>query len=123
MAAKTVDEYAKAMSVEHQAILAELRAIIKAAAPKATAAIKWAQPVYEENGPLLFIRNAKNHVTIGFWRGAQLDDPNGLLTGDGEKMKHVKITSIEGINKKALTAYIKQALKLNREHGDPTKGK
>lgn len=123
MAAKTVDEYAKAMSVEHQAILAELRAIIKAAAPKATAAIKWAQPVYEENGPLLFIRNAKNHVTIGFWRGAQLDDPNGLLTGDGEKMKHVKITSVEGINKKALTAYIKQALKLNREHGDPTKGK
>jgi hypothetical protein len=123
MAAKTVDEYAKAMSVEHQAILAELRAIIKAAAPKATAAIKWAQPVYEENGPLLFIRNAKNHVTIGFWRGAQLDDPNGLLTGDGEKMKHVKITSVEGINKKALTAYIKQALKLNREHGDRTKGK
>lgn len=123
MAAKTVDEYAEKMSAEHRAILAELRKMIKSIAPKATETIKWAQPVYEYGGPLIFIRDAKNHVTIGFWRGAQLDDPHGLLTGDGDKMKHVKIASIDEINKKALTAYVKQALKLNRELGDPTKGK
>ena len=121
MAEKTVDAYAKKLGAEQQAILAELRAMIKAAAPKVSESIKWAQPVFEDGGPLIFIRAAKQHVTIGFWRGAQLDDPHGLLTGDGEKMKHVKIATLGDINKKALTAFIKQAVKLNRELGDPTK--
>jgi hypothetical protein len=31
-----------------------------------------------------------SHVNIGFFHGASLDDPAGLLQGDGRFMRHVK---------------------------------
>lgn len=31
------------------------------------------------------------HVNVGFFRGAALEDPSGLLEGSGRSMRHVKI--------------------------------
>ena len=31
------------------------------------------------------------HVNVGFFRGAELADPNGLLEGTGKFMRHVKL--------------------------------
>lgn len=31
------------------------------------------------------------HVNVGFFRGAELSDPNGRLQGDGKFMRHVKL--------------------------------
>jgi hypothetical protein len=31
------------------------------------------------------------HVNVGFFFGAELDDPNGLLKGSGRRMRHVKL--------------------------------
>jgi hypothetical protein len=31
------------------------------------------------------------HVNVGFFRGSELSDPNGLLQGTGKFMRHVKI--------------------------------
>ena len=31
------------------------------------------------------------HVNVGFFRGAELSDPNGLLEGTGKFMRHVKL--------------------------------
>jgi hypothetical protein len=31
------------------------------------------------------------HVNVGFFRGAELDDPAGLLEGTGKFMRHVKL--------------------------------
>ena len=31
------------------------------------------------------------HVNVGFYFGAQLDDPAGLLEGSGKRMRHVKL--------------------------------
>ncbi len=67
-------------------------AIVQKAAPEASESIKWAQPVYESNGPFAYIKAFKNAVNFGFWRGVDLDDPQGLLAGDGDKMRHVKLS-------------------------------
>lgn len=32
-----------------------------------------------------------SHVNVGFFRGAYLDDPAGLLEGNGKRMRHVKL--------------------------------
>ncbi len=32
-----------------------------------------------------------DRVNLGFWWGAMLDDPNGLMEGKGKKLRHVKI--------------------------------
>jgi hypothetical protein len=60
-------------------------------------------------------------VTFGFWRGAELDDPRGLFEGSGEQMRHVKLTSVDGIDRDALTAFVRQAVELNSSQGDPTR--
>src|SRR5207248_785734 len=116
-----VDEYVATLPSEHAAIVNELRTIVKKAAPRAAEAYKWAQPVYETNGPMIWIRSFKNHVNIGFWRGTEMQDKHSLLEGDGNRMRHVKIATVKDIKKGALTDYVKQAVKLNQANGDPTK--
>lgn len=121
MAEKTVDAYIASLSKDKAKIVSELRAVVRQAAPKATESIKWAQPVYESDGPMIWIKAFTNNVNIGFWRGAEMSDPKGLLEGDGNRMRHVKIADVKDINKKALTDFVKQAVKLNKTKGDPTK--
>ena len=68
--------------------MASLRRIVDAAVPNASSTIKWAQPVWESDGPFAYIKAFERSVNIGFWRGAELDDPGGVLEGEGERMKH-----------------------------------
>lgn len=94
--------------------------IVREAAPEATASIKWGQPVFEANGPFAYFRPAKAHLTFGFWRGTEIADPKKLLSGDGDRMAHMKLTSPAQIDAAALSAMIRDAVRLNREHGNPT---
>jgi hypothetical protein len=116
----TVDEYVAGLSPPLAAVAAAVRELIREAAPEAGESIKWAQPVYEDNGPFAYFRASSKHVTFGFWRGAELDDPRGLLEGGGEQMRHVKLASA-GIDGEALAAFVRQAVELNRTQGDPTR--
>jgi hypothetical protein len=49
------------------------------------------------------------HVNIGFFRGADLPDPNGLLVGTGKFMRHVKIKPGQEPNASELTRLIRSA--------------
>lgn len=120
MAAKTVDEYAAGLEGWQAEAIIAIRQIVREAAPNASESIKWAQPVYEENGPFAWIKAYKSYVNFGFWRGSQLTDPKGLLQGDGDRMRHVKIASLSDVNKPALKRFVKEAARLNREKGNPT---
>ena len=51
----------------------------------------------------------KAHVNIGFFQGAALADPAGLLEGDGKRMRHVKLRWGEAVDAAALTALIQAA--------------
>ena len=73
---------------------------------------------------MLFFKAAKKHLTLGFWRGVQLDDPKGLLEGSGQQMRHLKIRELKDIPKTQVGKWIRQARRLNKELGNPTmKGK
>jgi hypothetical protein len=94
---------------------------IIAADPDTKHSIKWAQPVYENgDGPFAFMRSAKKHFTLGFWRGHSLSDPNQLLEGDGDKMKHFKIKHPD-LPESQIKAWIAEAIELNRTLGNPTR--
>jgi hypothetical protein len=49
------------------------------------------------------------HANVGFFRGAMLDDPAGLLEGTGKRMRHVKIRWGSPVNTDALAALIETA--------------
>lgn len=44
-----------------------------------------------EDAPFGYVNTFRSHVNVGFFYGAQLDDPAGLLEGSGKRMRHVKI--------------------------------
>ena len=118
----TVDAYIQAQEPGKRKILFTLRSIIKDVALDAQESIKWAQPIYtDEQGPFCYMQAHKNHVNIGFWRGAIMNDPSGLLMGEGEKMRHFKITQDTAINKEAIADFVKQAIVLNKKLGNPTR--
>ena len=121
MAEKTVDSYIAGLKDWQAEIVSEVRKIILKAAPEADESIKWAQPVYEINGPFAYVKAFKNSVNFGFWRGVDIIDPDGLLQGSGEKMRHFKLTSLDDINGPVFSDYVQQAVKLNLMKGDPTK--
>ena len=87
MAEQTVDGYIAGLEAWQAAIVSRVRELVRAAAPGAQESIKWAQPVYEANGPFAYIRAFKSSVNLGFWRGAELTDHAGALVGSGEKMR------------------------------------
>ena len=49
------------------------------------------------------------HVNLGFYQGADLPDPAGLLEGSGKRMRHVKIRWGQAVDQAALTALISAA--------------
>jgi len=122
MAIQIVDEYIATLDGWKAEVVSRVRVIIREAAPDAQEKYKWAQPVYEVNGPLCYMKAFKNSVNFGFWRGVDLDDPLGLLQGSGKKMRHVSLGGMDDINETAFTDFIQQAARLNLELGDPTKG-
>lgn len=49
------------------------------------------------------------HASIGFYRGAMLDDPAGLMEGTGKRMRHVKLRWGAVIDEAALGALLAAA--------------
>ena len=41
--------------------------------------------------PFGYVNVFTSHVNVGFYRGADLPDPAGLLQGNGRNMRHVKL--------------------------------
>jgi hypothetical protein len=120
---KTVDEYIAAFDDWRTDAMKRLREVVKEGAPHSAVGIKWAQPVWEWNGPMIWMKAYPKHVDIGFWRGTEMEDPKKVLTGDGERMRHIKITSLKDIPADALRELVKQAVKLNTAKGNPTLGR
>ena len=49
------------------------------------------------------------HVNVGFFAGASIADPAGLLEGTGRFMRHVKLRPGDDVNETALTTLINVA--------------
>ena len=49
------------------------------------------------------------HVNVGFFLGATLDDPVGILEGTGKRMRHVKVKPGTEFNSEALRFLIQNA--------------
>jgi hypothetical protein len=61
--------------------------------------------------PFGYVNVFKAHVNVGFFLGAELDDPAGLLQGSGRRMRHVKVKPGSDLDLAALSALIVAAYK------------
>jgi hypothetical protein len=59
-----------------------------------------------EDAPFGYVNIFTAHVNVGFFNGATLDDPAGLLHGTGKRMRHVKLRPLVAHDDRALNALI-----------------
>lgn len=62
-----------------------------------------------EDAAFAYVDAFRAHVNVGFYRGAEIADPDGLLEGKGMLMRHVKIRPDQDIDDDALMDLIKAA--------------
>jgi hypothetical protein len=120
-AERTVDAYVAALPPQQREVAQALREIVGGTAPDAKESIKWAQPVYEDHGPFAYFKAHRQHVTFGFWRGVEVDAGRGILETGGSKMAHVRLRTVADLDRKLLADFVKRAVELNREKGDPSR--
>jgi hypothetical protein len=71
-----------------------------------------------------YVNAFKAHVNVGFFRGAEIADPEGLLEGTGRFMRHVKLRPDREVDAAALmklieTAYTDMKGRVGGHHKEP----
>jgi len=103
-----VTEYIKKTKSQHQEVLLELRKLIHSLGG-VSEAIKWKFPVFAKDGnDFAYIRTTKDHITLGFYNINKIKDPDSLLEGEGNTLKHIKIKNLEDINKRVILKWLHQ---------------
>jgi hypothetical protein len=104
-----------------QKVVQALKAFVKDIEPKTKETVNsWGVPTFETDAPFGLYMVGKNHVTFGFLFGTSLEDPEGLLEGTGKNLRHVKLRTVEDLQRPALQAMVQAACKLKGK--PPMKG-
>ena len=77
-------------------IIEKLAATIANVAPSLLMSSKWGNAVWQKDQlPIIFIHTKPDHIQLGFFAGAALDDPTNLLVGKAKFVRHVPISDCE----------------------------
>jgi hypothetical protein len=116
-----IDDYVEKKGPKLLAVAEGLRRLVKKTISGCMESVNpWRIPTFESNGPMCFFMVGKNHVTFGFLRGTSLPDPGKLLEGTGKNRLHVKLRTVEDLNRPALKKLIVAAARLNKK--EPMEG-
>jgi len=96
-----------------RSVLQDLRELVRKELPEAKEEIKWGRPVYSLNHIVCYLAAAGDHANLGFYRGIELEDPKGLLEGDGKKLRHIKVYRSDEIRRQWYGTLLKQAARLD----------
>ena len=125
---KLIDAKITALGDWRGAMLARVRALIKAADRDVVETVKWRKPtnpagvpVWEHDGILCTGETYRDKVKLTFARGAALTDPAGLFNAslDGGTRRAIDIKEGEAIDEEALKALVREAVALNMEGHSP----
>ena len=117
-AAQLIDERIEELGDWRGKMLSQLRAVIKQADPEVVEEWKWSVPVWSHDGLICTGESYKNVVKMTFANGAALEDPSGLFNSslEGNTRRAIDFHEGEKIDKEALKALIRAAVKLNASH-------
>lgn len=113
----TFDELLEASSEEIRTIARALRAMVLDLHTDTTEVVRLGDRASTfGHGPkkmsegYAYIQPHKNWVNLGFYMGAMLADPEGLLEGTGKKLRHVKVRSLADATTDGLRALVEAAI-------------
>jgi hypothetical protein len=106
----TFDKYLADQAPRNQSIIRALRKLVKRVAPQLEESVKWGNGCWVKGtAPVSYVYSARDHVQFGFFAGAALKDPQGLLEGEGKFVRHVKVLKPSDIDETAFRALLRQA--------------
>ena len=85
------DAYFRNLPAKTRPVAEALRKAVLDTAAGVREDLEWGRPWYYATTGVCSIAAAKDHVSLGFARGAELADPEQRLKGTGKGMRHVKI--------------------------------
>jgi hypothetical protein len=104
------DAYLADQSPRNRTIIRALRSFVKGAQPALTESVKWGNGCWiGGKDPVAYVYSDDGYVQFGFFRGAALKDPKGLLEGKGQYVRHIKVRTAAGIDARAFKALLGQA--------------
>jgi hypothetical protein len=113
---ETFGQWAADQHAYQKRMITALRKLMKQVAPTLTESVKWGNGVWlGEEWPVVFLHAKDDHLQFGFFGGAGLSDPKGLLKGTGKYIKHIKVYALSDIDETAFARLIRQAVRQERE--------
>jgi hypothetical protein len=110
---ETIDELFPTTPIAVRAILTEIRRMVRDALPDVTEIFYHGALGYSltasEFDLILYVMPQNGYANLGFYHGAGLPDPLGLLEGSGKRMRHIKIKSVSAAQNAALIPLVQAA--------------
>src|SRR6187401_1274853 len=96
---ESFDAFAADQKRPQQAVIRALRRFVKRVRPELVESVKWGNGCWlDGTKPVAFAYAAPGHVQFGFFGGASLKDPQGLLQGSGRYVRHLKVHTASRID-------------------------
>ena len=114
-ASQHIDQHIKELGDWRGKTLTHLRKMILEAAPELTEEWKWDTPVWSHNGNVVAGGVFKDHVKLNFFKGASLEDPNGLFNAglDAKASRGIDFHEGENIDEVTLKDLVRAAVAHN----------
>lgn len=110
-----IDNFIKELGDWRGKMIARFRKLILETAPDLTEEWKWGVPVWSHKGNVVAAGVFKDHVKLNFFKGASLEDPNGLFNAglDAKATRAIDIAEGEEIDEAALQDLVRTAVAYN----------
>jgi hypothetical protein len=104
------DDYLDDQPPKNRSIIRALRLFVKRVESGLEESVKWGNGCWVKGKvPISYVYSAPDHVQFGFIRGSALQDPRGLLEGNGKYVRHVKVRKPSDIDENVFKALLRQA--------------
>ena len=104
------DEYFVDQSPKNRSLIRRLRMFVKRVAPGLQESVKWGNGCWVMGkAPVAYVYSATDYVQFGFFRGSGLKDPQRILEGKGQYVRHIKVRKASDISEDAFRALLRQA--------------
>src|SRR5258706_6029214 len=105
----TFDLYLADQPTKNQTIIRALRKFVRRTLPKLEESVKWGNGCWLEGSvPVAYVYAAPEFTQFGFIRGSSLKDPRGLLEGEGQYVRYIKLRKVADIDERAFAALLRQ---------------
>jgi len=109
-----IEEYISKQIPEVQGIIKTIRNLILKDFPKLKEQISWNCLCFKDKNIILSLSPEEGYVRIDFHYGLELEDPESLLQGEVEKLKHIKVADLSLLHREQLNKWIEESIKLNK---------